>query len=70
MTQTADTLTGTTARPVTFSHRDRDGISHPRKFDAGQTVYVTRIKDDGTCTIRIAGSLYEQRVHITTVTPA
>jgi hypothetical protein len=69
MTNT-ESLVGTTTRPVTFAEADRKGISHPRRMPAGTSVYVSRIKDDGMCTIRVCGSLMTQQVHMfTTVVP-
>ncbi|NBW10824.1 MAG: hypothetical protein EBR82_22630 [Caulobacteraceae bacterium] len=53
-----------------FAEADRKGISHPRRMPAGTSVYVSRIKDDGMCTIRVCGSLMTQQVHMfTTVVP-
>jgi hypothetical protein len=68
---TTETLIGTTTRDVTFIERGLEGITRPHRIAAGVKVYVTRVKDDGTCTIRICGSLLEQRVQLfTTVEPS
>ena len=65
-----DTMTGTTTRPVTFSHVDhRTKVSlESRTYPAGTTVYATENRRGGL-TIRIPGTLFEQQVSGSTVEP-
>lgn len=76
MTTTAstETLVGITTRHMTFTQPFRYGIhkrSIPTPVPAGTEVYVTRIKDDGRCTLRVCGTLIEASyAHITDVEPA
>lgn len=68
-----ETLIGTTNRRIVMTQPFRYGIhkrSIPTPVPAGTEVYVTRIKDDGTCTLRVPGTLIEQRCHVADVDPA
>jgi hypothetical protein len=73
-TETHTTLVGRTIRPVCFARKgDRTRptlvtsiITEP----AGVEVYVSRVRSDGTCTLRIPGTLYEARVYFGSVEPS
>jgi len=64
------TTTRTTTRPVCFAALDRTTlVTHTHTYPAGTTVYATE-RRDGTFTIRIPGTLFEQSVDVTALVPA
>jgi hypothetical protein len=66
-----ETLVATTRRAITFGVTGPDTVRRDQQTHAaGTEVYVTRIRDNGSCRIRIPGTLLEQTVRITDVEPA
>ncbi len=62
-------MTGTTRRQITFTRKDATGevieiVTRP----TGTTVYVGNVTSR-LCTLRVPGSLLEQRVPLTEVEP-
>jgi hypothetical protein len=65
-------LVGLTTRPVRVArtHPVSKLRSHSELLEVGSEVYVSRIREDGTCEIRVPGTLLTQRVYLSTVSPA
>jgi hypothetical protein len=65
-----DTMTGTTARPVTFTLVDQSKrVVQTHTAPAGTEVYASE-RRDGKLNIRIPGTLLTQVVSFATVVPA
>jgi len=67
-----ETLTAATTRRVTFSQKDRAGISTMQVYPAGTLVYVTpdMVRADGTILARVCGTLWTQRIDmVNDITP-
>lgn len=63
-----ETLTASTNRPITFSVKGQDTVVRGiATWSAGTEVYVTRIRNNGTCCLRIPGSLYTQDARLSDI---